>query len=226
MRLSQFLRSAAGFTVSTSQVQQIAHKYLNQFFHEFNLPVPEVKLVKKMGVGWLARDVWRPSTPDTTTLEINVYLIESEEQLDRIIAHELIHHYNFVVLKYGKLSGGMAKMMGHGPEFKKWAAKINSVKGADYVTEKSDQISTTEVPEFYVLVKEIRPGTIGWAWSKRPSAKQLEAIKVLQEKGWKLTKSKMYELSYGPTIGPRAPYATTRNDKINDVLQELWQKAA
>ena len=61
---------------------------------------------------------------------------------------------------------------------------------------------------------------------ERPSAKQLEAVKALQEKGWKLTKSKMYELSYGPTIGPRAPYATTRNEKINDVLQELWQKAA
>lgn len=215
-----------GFTVSASQVQQIAHKYLSTVFHEFNLPIPEVKLVKKLGVGWLARDVWHPATPDTTTLEVNVLLIESEEQLDRIIAHEVIHHYTFVVLKYGKLSGGMAKALGHGPEFKKWAAKINSVKGADYVTEKSDQISTTEVPEFFVLLKEVRPGTLGWAWAKRPSAKQQEAIKALQGKGWRLTKSTMYELSYGPTIGPRAPYATTYNEKLNTVLQGLWQAVA
>jgi hypothetical protein len=127
----------------------------------------------------------------------------------------------FLVLKSYKSRGSLFKLFSHGSEFKKWAAKINAVKGTDYVTEKSDQFTVTDVPEFYVLLKELRPGVIGWSWAKRPSKKQQEEIKALQEKGWKLTKSKMYELSYGPTIGGRGAYSTTRNEKINDVLKKL-----
>jgi hypothetical protein len=89
MRLSQFVRFAQNYTATRSEVERVARKYLSQFFHEFDLPTPNVKLVKKLGVGWLARDKWVASDPDNTTLEINVYLIESEDQLDRIVAHEV-----------------------------------------------------------------------------------------------------------------------------------------
>jgi hypothetical protein len=225
MRLSQFVQLRyARYQAAVPTAERIIRKYLAQFWGDENLPVPMIKLVKKMGVGWVARDVWRSSSPDNTTMELNVHLLESDDQLEKVIAHELIHHWQFLRKGLGAHSRQVSRLFGHGPDFRQWAAKINSVKGKDFVTEKSNEVTTQEVPEFTVLIKEIRPGTYGWMWAKRPSAKQQEAMRQLKERGWKQTTSTKYELSYGPKISPRGSYATT--PLFNDLLEKLYQKAA
>lgn len=216
MRLSQFVQlKHARYTTSKATAERIIQKYLNAFWKEDNLPVPEIKLVKRMGVGWVARDVWNRGA-DNTRMELNVHLVESDDQLEKVIAHELIHHWQF--LKEGRA--------GHEGSFKTWMQKINAKKGADFVTKDSNEITTQEVPEFFVLIKEVRPGTYGWMWAKRPSKKQQATIETLKERGWKLTKSKKYELSYGPKIGPRGAYSTTDQPDLKAELEALWKKAA
>lgn len=216
MRLSQFVQlKHARYTTSKATAERIIRKYLATFWGDDNLPVPEIKLVKRMGVGWVARDVWRKGQPNTT-MEINVHLVESDDQLEKVVAHELIHHWQF--LKEGRA--------GHEGSFKTWMQKINAKKGADFVTKDSNEITTQEVPEFFVLIKEVKPGQYGWMWAKRPSKKQQEAIKVFQERGWKLTKSKKYELSYGPKISPRGGYSVTHHPELEAELERLWKSAA
>jgi len=223
MRLSRFVhltQGAAEFKVTPAAAAKIARNYLLRYWSD--LPTPKFKVVKRMGVKWLGRTKWTSKEPDNTLIELNGYSISTEEKLDQVLAHELIHHWQFMAEDYGNLSGSMFRMLAHGTSFDKWAAKINSAKGPNYVTETSNELVETRVPEFTVLVKQVAPGEYGWMWAKRPSAKQKGLIEKFLEKGWKVVKSTLYELTYGPRIGPRGAYATSFLDEVNEHLQKLW----
>jgi len=226
MRLSLFVattRQAAAFKVTPAAAAKSARAYLSRYWSD--LPMPSFKMVKRMGVRWLGRTKWRSDSPDNTIIELNVHALPTQEKMDQVVAHELIHHWQFLKEDYGSLSGNLFKMLAHGSSFDKWAAKINSWKGPNYVTEKSNEMIGGEAPEFIVLIKQVSPGSYGWMWAKRPSAKQLSLIERFIEKGWRKATSKMYELTQGPRIGPRGTYVTTYEDAINEHLQTLWHDA-
>lgn len=228
MRLSQFcvlMREAAAFKLTASKAEKVARPYLQKFWSD--LPMPKIKIVKRVGVAWLGRDKWTAADPNNTTLELNSNLISSEEELGKVIAHELIHHYHFLKEDYGRMSKSAFKMMAHGADFKKWAAKINSWKGDGWVHEKSNEVLLHEIPEFTVLIKEVSPGTFGWMWGKRISAKQKELIESYKQRGWVEAKATKYELTYGPRINKRGEYTTAPTiPSLNEVLKTLYYKAA
>lgn len=223
MRLSQLMRLAA-FKPTSAAALKIIRKYLSQFWGSYNLPTPAVKVVKRTGVAWAARCRWIESKPGNTSIEVNAYLASTEEQLEKALAHELIHHYQFLKTDLGRKPGKTSWAEAHGPEFRKWMAKINSVKGTDFVTPKSDEAAKVKVPTFIVLVKKTADG-FGWMWAKRPSASMLQIIDRLLQRGWRKGTSQVYELTHGPRIGKRGAYATTDLDIVNNELKKVWEAA-
>jgi hypothetical protein len=228
MRLSSFCvlrREAAAFKLTAAKAEKAARPYLQKFWPD--LPMPRIKIVKRVGVAWLGRDKWTSSNPDNTILELNANLISSDEDLGKVIAHELIHHYHFLKEDYGTLSNSMFKALAHGVDFKRWANKINGWKGQGWVHEKSNEVLLHDIPEFMVLIKEVSPGTFGWMWAKRPSAKQKELIERFKQRGWVQTKATKYELTYGPRINKRGEYTTAPTvPSLNEILKTLYYKAA
>lgn len=145
--------------------------------------LPEVELRSNLGSKWLARTVWHPRRPDTSTIQIQKSVLEDGRTLERVVAHEMIHHVNFMrmtdaeraMLRYarGSLSDD------HGKKFHELAAKVNAEMGQDFVTEKSDEDFEVAPNEkaFYVLIEPARMGRmLGWSWAVKLSTQAKEEI--------------------------------------------------
>ena len=225
--------------VSTSRIETIIKSYLNQFFKEYNLPMPRIKIVDRMTAGWLGRDVYnRQVDKNNTTMEIQKSITNDEKTLDRVIAHELIHHFtflnNFAHPEKGeenwkshvtKVKIGF-KPDGHGKEFQEWAAKINAVKGADYVTEKSDASYVSEVTkDYYLLIVPLAKSAdkFGWMWSVRPSTEQKLVIQQKIMEGAKLLLSRDERFMTGARIKKYGGVSVPRDAETKKKLQDLFE---
>jgi hypothetical protein len=161
--------------VQTGAVAAVAQRLLDRFFSEHGLPMPKLTFVNRVSARWLARCKWFRGAQNTE-MEIQKSALGNEKTLERVLAHELIHHWQYLRTdQYAALS--MAKLGfqpdGHGPEFEQYAAKINAVMGPGYVSKTSDQsYDTSEVPQFYILVQPHTGGRFGYTVTLRPSAQQ------------------------------------------------------
>lgn len=221
--------------VSIAQVEREVKKLLDKFFQEYKLPIPKIKIVDRPTSRWLGRDVYTPSlNKNNTTLEVQKSIINDEKTLNRVLAHELIHHFNFLAQyahpdtgdeawkKYLQLRRYGIKEDAHGKEFKEWAAKINAVMGADYVTEKSNSDYVIEdTKEFYLLIKPIH-NEFGWAWSMRPSP---EIKSIIQQKimdGGKLFLSKDRKFLSGTRIKKYGGLSVPLKDDFKKELSDMY----
>jgi hypothetical protein len=204
--------------VSVSHVEIGVKKLLDKFFHDYDLPMPRIKIVNQTGSSWLGRCSYKPSVDKAnSTIEIQKRVLNDDKSLGRILAHELIHHFVFVTtyghpehgtkaweehMKLKRL--GIKKQNGHGKEFQEWANKINSVMGKDYVTEKTDLSYVTEIEkEYYLIVApSAHSGYYAYAWATKPSRDQQAAIQrhIIDRKG-RLFMSKDERFTYGTKIG-------------------------
>ena len=117
---------------------------------------PEFVIVNNLGSEWLGRCTWRSSRLDTTLIELQHRALANQTTLERVLAHEMVHHWEFSQLTESQLAGlkiGI-RPASHGRLFFEGAAKINSFMGDNFVTEKSD--TTYELPantqKFYLLI--------------------------------------------------------------------------
>lgn len=177
---------------------------------QFDGPPPRWQLKNNLGPKWLGRCVWAPSMPETCTILVQKIATTDPRTLERVAAHELCHHAEFLggvatfTARYGAgppdkvmrfVSTMMRAQASHAEPFLAGAAKVNAVMGKDFVTVKSDEsYATSETGRpFYVLVGPISPGSvrIGWAWSARLSD---EAVRYVQLKvgkqGFKILRSR------------------------------------
>lgn len=195
--------------IHIEKLQTMAKEILNKHFKDLNLPVPEFKLRDTMEL-YEAQDVYNPSKPDNTTIEIQKRALSDESTVRRILAHELIHHAEFLTEREKATNKFLNRFTkGHGTFFKEWMNKINSSEGTHYVTEKSDQsYSTVSNKEYYLYVKPVEGGKYGVAIFVRPSPEQKEILKnqlakneefkifkVRDQKFWNSTKLKKYGVS-------------------------------
>lgn len=196
------------------------------------LPHPKVRVVNSLGTPWLARDLWVPGE-DNTTIEIQKSVTGDRRTLERIIAHELVHHdiYLTIMLPYSA-AGNLDQMLkiegGHGANFKTKADKLNAVFGADFVTETSDSAMVEEEAgtPYYVLLKQNAPGQISWAYCVRPSARQRAYIEERIVTGavpgqFKLVKTRDRDWAQGAAVGKG--FASTWDKGMNSKLQDLWE---
>lgn len=224
--------------VSVMEVEKSVKKFLDKFFKEYNLPVPRIKIVNNVGSKWLGRCGYNPGIDkNNSILEVQKRITGNENTLDRIIAHELIHHLDFMS-KFAHPEHGdenwkklnQMRRLGfsddpHGKFFKEWAAKINAVMGKDYVTEKSDETYVVESDkDFFVLLYPLNKDLqkIGWAWTVRPSTDQQQVIKQKILEGAKLFLARDEKFTQGAKIKKYGGFSIPTKKEFQDQLKDMY----
>ena len=138
---------------------------------------PSIKLRSNLGSKWLGRSSWSSKRPHTTLLELQQSILGDDRTLERVIAHEMIHHRDALAISENELAlirVGI-KPESHGASFREGAARINAVMGAGFVTAVSDKeyVHTPSHKKFLVLITPLSKDRLGWAWAARlgPEAK-------------------------------------------------------
>jgi hypothetical protein len=226
--------------VSVMQVEASIRKILSKFFKEYDLPMPKIKIANSLSSRWLGRTTYK--TNDSTTLiEVQRSITDDEKTLDRILTHELIHHWEFLVIrnpqadttqsliKHAKAKYS-ATYNSHGRAFQDWCTKINAVMGKDYVTEKTDSTYVLTLDkEFFILVlpSAVHQDAYAWSWAIRPSARQWAYIKRMEVN----YKAKLYKTAdsrflSGNKLGTSAFSLANRGTEegkiLNTYLKEMY----
>ena len=99
---------------------------------------PSIKIRNDPKAPWLGRLAWRSERPHTSILELQKRLFKNDRHLERVIAHEMIHHRDFLKLPKGEVERIDAGLVPDAPKkhtasFAKGAARINKVMGAGFV---------------------------------------------------------------------------------------------
>ena len=164
---------------TSSDVERIIRELLGKHFAEHALPMPRIAFQNRIGAKSLATCAWRHGA-DNTTVTIQRSILGDEKTLRRVLAHELIHHWQFLRTDQTTATA-LAKVgiqpNGHGADFVEYAERINATEGADYVSKRSDQsYDTSAAPPFYILVQPHGNERFGFTVAIRPSAAQKAAI--------------------------------------------------
>lgn len=183
---------------SVADVERVNRELLRTYFAEHSLPIPEIKLVNRIGTRYLARCSWRPGT-DNTVFDIQRSVLGDEPTLRRVLTHELVHHWEFLRTDQTR-ARALARMGirddGHGDLFKEYAARINATAGEGYVSRTSDQsYDTSKAPPYYILI-EPHAGKLsayGYTIAIRPSAAQ----KVVIDKKRQTRAARLFKITDG-----------------------------
>jgi hypothetical protein len=177
-----------------SAIDDLIDKYMRVLAIEGARPIVEVKT--RIGAHWLGRDRWTSRMPHTTTMELQRSLLAVPRTLERVIAHEMVHHRDMLALtpqQIELLKLGI-KPDGHGPSFRQGAALINAMMGPDFVTETSDQDYEVAPPEkdLYLLIVPLHEfgGRLGYAWAARLSPEATSFIAKKVQEGAKLVRTR------------------------------------
>ena len=226
-------------SVSVWHVETSIKKFLNQFFSDYNLPMPRIKIVNHTGSKWLGRCKYNSRIDkNNTTIEIQKKVTSDEKSLDRIIAHELIHHWEFITRYTNPINEKREKAQemikshdpldreSHGKIFQEWADKINSVMGKDYVTTKSDMTYViVSDKEFYVLVmpSPTYAGKYAWAWAVKPSKDLLLYIaRHIEQNKAKLFKTKDEDYTTGSKLKKYGGASVSMDKEFNTKLEQMY----
>jgi len=112
-----------------NNIDKIVDELLTKYIPEEKVR-PIVELVPD--ASFLAKTVWRKkdNLPPTIILMVNTEIIENEDILRQVLAHEIIH-----VHLYNKFGKQVAK---HGEHFNLLADEINQEEGEDYISQYAD----------------------------------------------------------------------------------------
>ncbi len=65
---------------------------------------PVVRLRDNLGSRWLGRSTWTSSRPETTLLEIQRSILGDARTLERVVAHEMIHHRDALAISKNEVA--------------------------------------------------------------------------------------------------------------------------
>ena len=218
------------------------------------LPEPELKIVNQPRANWLGRDTWKVgyerglgnwSWGSNTTIDLQRSILNDENTLRRIIAHELCHHAEALTTRTEKIQEEKAKGTGewgyknyvrwmqtddHGAEWKKWAAKFNAKYGADFVTKTSDEtyaVEELELKPYHILLKRDYDGKLAYEVSSRISPKMKRQLdRMAQDKEgteYRLTMTNDRRFFEGHLIGSFY-WVHPKDENVQATLEELWAK--
>jgi len=161
------------------EIAQIVAKYMNVLGL---VDSPEVTIVDNLGSNWLGLCYWSANHPNYSLIKLQRRILAHPGTLDRVLAHEIVHHWEFMhltpeqvsLIKFG------IKPTSHGPKFREGAATVNRIMGDDYVTKTSDTSYelSQNTREFYLLITPMwqREKRLGWAWAGRLTPQIRERI--------------------------------------------------
>jgi len=183
--------------------------------------LPTIKIVNNLRSTWLGRLTFRAGQQNL--MEVQARALVDEATAERIVAHEMCHHVEFLRLTEGDLAAlrlGI-RPASHGSAWRELAAKVNAVMGADFVSEKSDQSYVqAEVSRPYFLLITNTIGTnLGYAIAVRLSPRMKSYLSRALGQGSRLFRTTDPRWSNGPTIGagwivPKDPANRAELDRI------------
>jgi 2'-5' RNA ligase/GNAT superfamily N-acetyltransferase len=231
--------------------KKILHELL-PVLGEPNLPEPPLKIVNQPRARQIGRDIWRVGLrgneiwgEENTRIELQKVLLDDEQSLRRILAHELCHHadnlvngpkliekyqgtgdrgYNLVFRELGETA--------HGAGWKQYAQKFNAKYGANFVTEKSDETYATKpknLKPYYMALWKHPSGKIYYSVASRLGSK---ALKYLWRKRMRRDESERLMMTTDPlfvrggaSIGGGWSVPDKGQPQIETRLEELWNEA-
>ncbi len=192
-------------------------------------PPPIVKLRSNLGSKWLGRSTWTPSRPDTTLLELQTSILGDDRTLERVIAHEMIHHRDALAISQDELTLlrlGI-KPEAHGTTFREGAARINAIMGPEFVTAVSDKDYKHEAPskKFVVLITPLPDGRLGWNWAARVGPKAQSWVDERIARGSRLVHTGDDRWARGRKIVRYGGYSVPKDDQEAVLLKGLYDSA-
>lgn len=196
---------------------------------------PQIVFADNLGSRWLAHDRFSFSRPETTTITIQRRVLGDERTLERVVAHEMVHHAEAVSMSADDLERMRAGLLvgirpdAHGKDFLERAARVNAVMGPDFVTVKSDQAyveSENERPyELLIVPVTVRQGeqTFGFAWAARIGHAARPWVDAKIRQGAVLTTATSRRWTIGQKIKRFGSLSLPRNDEEKELLREMFE---
>jgi len=160
-------------------VYRLIDKYMGIL--EIKAPRPILRFRSNLGSKWLGICRWSSSLPETSVMELQKSILSHPLTLERVVAHEMIHHHDFMTMTPNDIQLIKLRLRpdGHGEKFAEGCKKINAIMGKDFVTKTSDQeyVTTKGNKEYFLLIEPGMGGDrLGWAWAARISPKAKEWV--------------------------------------------------
>lgn len=120
---------------------------------------PKLKIDSRLGNMWNGYCRWVAAAPQTSTIFVHKRILEDIRTLERVLAHEMVHHWENMNEAEHMLAllrkGIKPESTDHGATWLKGAALVNKHMGAGFVTEKSDQdyVYAAGKKPYYLLIK-------------------------------------------------------------------------
>jgi hypothetical protein len=174
--------------MSINDVEALVDKYMDMLSIDPETR-PTIEVRDNLGSKWLGRCNWTTARPRTTTIELQRAILADALTVERIIAHEMIHHAEAMSLTPAEVAlirlG--SRPAEHGRRFQELADHVNTVMGPNFVTVTSDReyVQTKNEKRFHLLIVPITSSRLGWAWAAKlsPEAKVVVDEKVATENG-------------------------------------------
>lgn len=210
-----------------SRIDDYVTKYMGILAIDGDRPV--IKLRSDLGSKWLGRSTWSSKRPHSTILELQQSILGDDRTLERVIAHEMIHHRDALAIseKDIVLMGVGIKPESHGASFREGAARINAIMGPGFVTELSDKeySHAPSLKKFFVLITPLPDGRLGWTWAVRLGGKAKDWADELVGRGSRLVQTTDDRWTRGAKIKRYGGYSIPRTGEDVALLQELYVKA-
>lgn len=198
---------------SVSDITALCRKYLKLYFWDehladhLQLPVPEIKIRNNVASPVLGKCLWRRGASNTT-IELQKSIVDNEKTLDRVLIHELIHHYVFLT---GQKDGD-----GHEGAWKQKAEELNKILGAGYISQTSDESYEKNGKEYYLVIV---PWGSGYSFMSTvtPSPSQKAKISDFIEKN----KARIFRVNDEKFAGV-IKLSSTSNPETNKRLKEIY----
>jgi hypothetical protein len=155
--------------------QDMARRHLEILGVADNWPLPRFAIAKGLGARWSGRCTWAPSFT-TCAIQVHQRMTASDRSIERVVAHEVIHHVVF--MRHGRLG----KLINHGKIFLDMLRQLNAVLGEDFVTVRcGDDYERAALPRPIKLVLWRRPGAAipSISWHSRATARTERLVAAL-----------------------------------------------
>jgi len=210
-------------------IDEYVAKYLDVLGFEGALPV--IKIVDRLSVPWLGQCEWSTRRPETTTIYLQKRILGDPDTLERVVAHEVVHHVEALSITVQELA--LVKFgirpPEHGQRFEELAALVNEAVGAGYVSRGSDE-SFVEAKTRPYLLLIMPPGSVvrdrwGYARAVKLGPKTKPRVeRILAREPARLVYVDDPKWIKGPKIG-EGGYSVPRSDSEQAELADLYEHA-
>jgi hypothetical protein len=210
-------------------IDEYVAKYLDVLGFEGALPV--VKIVNRLSEPWLGACEWSPRDPVTTTIYLQERILVDPSTLERVVAHEVVHHVEAMTITVQELALMRlgVKRPSHGRRFEELAEQVNEAAGAGYVSSGSDESFVEASTKPYLLLI-MPPGSVirdrwGYARAVKLGPKTRPRVeRTLARVPGKLVYVDDPKWIRGPKIG-EGKYSFPRSDAEQAELADLYEHA-